>query len=273
MAPPSNSCLDTPVLSRQALAPRQPGVYLKVKALGDYLIALILCVPALPLLLLAALLVKCTSRGPIFYSQMRLGRHGKPYRIYKIRTMRHNCEKESGPTWSGKGDPRVTPVGWFLRKTHLDELPQLVNVLRGDMSLVGPRPERPEIIPTLERVIPKYRERLQVRPGVTGLAQVQLPADTDFESVRRKLLYDMYYIDNLGLWLDLRLICCTALKMFGIPFRVQRWIFWVPSARQVEPPPPPLTPEVETESVSGDEEAPSSCTDPMERTSPQAARL
>src|SRR5205823_10851019 len=158
------------------------------------------------------------SRGPVFYSQTRLGRGGRPFRIYKIRTMVHNCERQSGARWCTSGDPRITPVGRFLRATHLDELPQLWNVLRGDMSLIGPRPERPEIIAALERAIPRYHDRLLVRPGLSGLAQVQLPADTDLHSVRRKLAYDLYYVEQLGAWLDLRLALATALYLLRVPF-------------------------------------------------------
>src|SRR5205823_316253 len=112
--------------------------------------------------------------------------------------------------WSIPGDPRVTLIGQVLRRTHLDELPQLLNVLRGDMSLIGPRPERPEFLPELEAAFPRYRDRLAVRPGVTGLAQVQLPADSDLDSVREKLRHDLYYIQHLGPWLDLRILICTA---------------------------------------------------------------
>ena len=137
----------------------------------------------------AAIVVKLTSRGPAFYTQIRLGQDGRAYAIYKLRTMTHDCEKLSGPQWSKKGDCRVTAVGRLLRRSHLDELPQLWNVLRGEMSLIGPRPERPEFVPRLERSLPHYRARLHVRPGVTGLAQVQLPPDTDLGSVRRKLAY------------------------------------------------------------------------------------
>ena len=125
-------------------------------------------------------------------------------------------------------------VGAFLRKTHLDELPQLWNVLRGDMSLVGPRPERPEFTPALERALPHYRDRLAVRPGVTGLAQVQLPPDTDLESVRRKLAYDLYYIRHLNGWLDCRLVACTAARMVGVPYHwLYRW-FSLPSKTRIE---------------------------------------
>jgi hypothetical protein len=122
----------------------------------------------------------------------------------------------------------VTRLGRILRRTHLDELPQLWNILRGEMSLVGPRPERPEFVPALERAIPRYRERLAVRPGVTGLAQVQLPADTDLESVKRKLQYDLCYVERCGLWLDLRIFLATALKMAGVSFAALARIFFLP---------------------------------------------
>jgi len=192
-----------------------------IKAGMDFVLALVLLVLVLPLLALAALLVKLASRGPAFYSQVRLGRGGKPYRIYKLRTMFHECEKLSGARWSRPGDSRVTPVGRFLRGTHLDELPQLWNVLRGEMSLVGPRPERPEFVPELERAIPDYRDRLLVRPGITGLAQVWLPPDTDLNSVHRKLRYDLYYVRHLGFWLDVRLVGFTALQFLGVPRSVR----------------------------------------------------
>jgi lipopolysaccharide/colanic/teichoic acid biosynthesis glycosyltransferase len=156
------------------------------------------------------------------------------FTILKIRTMIHNCESLTGPRWSMPGDPRITPVGWLLRKTHLDELPQLLNVLRGEMSLIGPRPERPEFVPELERAFPAYRQRLNVRPGVTGLAQVQLPPDTDLESVRRKLAHDLYYIRRLSPLLDLRLLLCTAFYALGVPFRVLSRMLGVPASSDIE---------------------------------------
>jgi lipopolysaccharide/colanic/teichoic acid biosynthesis glycosyltransferase len=192
------------------------GWYLSCKIYVDFIFALALFVLTLPVMAVAALLVKLTSRGPAFYWQTRIGRNGKPFILYKLRTMRHDCESLTGAQWCKPGDPRITPLGRFLRKTHIDELPQLWNVLRGEMSLVGPRPERPEFIPQLEQVIPHYRDRLLVRPGVTGLAQVQLPPDTDMESVRRKLAYDLYYVRRLGLWLDLRILLCTVLYVSGV---------------------------------------------------------
>ncbi len=188
-----------------------------VKRVVDVFLALALSIIAAPIILLAALAVRLTSRGPGIYTQTRLGEGGRPFTIYKIRTMVHNCESLTGPRWAMPGDPRVTPVGALLRATHIDELPQLWNVLKGDMSMIGPRPERPEIAEKLSRLIPRYDERLAVRPGITGLAQIQLPPDTDIDSVERKLVLDLAYIEYIGPWLDLKIVACTALKMFGIP--------------------------------------------------------
>jgi lipopolysaccharide/colanic/teichoic acid biosynthesis glycosyltransferase len=222
-------------LARAAIyAPPPRPVYEAMKAGGEWLFAALLIVLAAPILLLTALAVKLTSRGPILYSQTRVGKNGKLFTLYKVRSMLHECEKDSGARWSTPGDSRITRIGAFLRKTHLDELPQLWNVLRGDMSLVGPRPERPEFTPALERAIPHYRDRLAVRPGVTGLAQVQLPADTDLNSVRRKLAYDLYYIRYRSIWLDLRLIACTAVHMAGVPYRALCLLFVMPHRETVE---------------------------------------
>jgi lipopolysaccharide/colanic/teichoic acid biosynthesis glycosyltransferase len=209
-----------------------PRWYRRVKPALDFLLALVLLILTAPLLGLAALLVKLTSRGPAFYSQTRLGLDGRPFAIYKLRSMYEDCEKTSGARWSVRGDPRVTPIGWLLRVTHLDELPQLWNVLRGEMSLIGPRPERPEFVPRLERALPRYRERLRVRPGLTGLAQVQLPPDSDLDSVRRKLDHDLYYVARLGLWLDLRILFSTVLHVLKLPFSFTR--LFVPGGAAVE---------------------------------------
>lgn len=216
----------SPHVSTETLLATKP--YLTVKACADFLVALVLLVLTAPLMLLAIVLIKISSRGPVIYSQTRLGKNGKPFTIYKLRTMYHECESLTGATWSMPGDSRITPVGRWLRKTHLDELPQLWNILRGDMSLVGPRPERPEFVPQLEKAIPHYRERMLVRPGVTGLAQVQLPPDTDLNSVRTKLAYDLHYVRNVSLWLDLRISLATAFKMVSIPFHWIRRFFLFP---------------------------------------------
>jgi lipopolysaccharide/colanic/teichoic acid biosynthesis glycosyltransferase len=208
--------------------------YLRCKVVLDLLAAAFLLVLTSPLILACALLVKLTSSGPAIYSQVRLGRRGRPYTIFKLRTMAHNCERKSGVRWATADDPRVTLLGRFLRKTHLDELPQLWNVLKGDMSLVGPRPERPEFIPSLEQAIPHYCQRLLVRPGVTGLAQIHLPPDTGLESVRRKVAYDLFYVRQAGLWLDLRIIACTAFQVLGTPVSFLRKLFLMPSVEAIE---------------------------------------
>jgi len=226
--------LERPVHPRPIGFIRHPW-YISAKTGLDCLGALALLVFALPIIGFAAVLIKLTSRGPVFYTQTRVGQYGQLFTIIKLRTMVDKCESLTGPRWSIPGDPRITPLGQFLRATHLDELPQLFNVLRGDMSLIGPRPERPEFLPNLERSLPGYRDRLLIRPGVTGLAQVQLPADTDLESVRRKLRYDLYYVERANPWLDVRILLCTGLHALGVPFRIAGTIFGVPGSQTVEP--------------------------------------
>lgn len=189
----------------------------------DLLVAVPAAIVSLPIVLVAGLVVKLTSRGPMLYTQDRAGLGEKPFRIYKIRTMKHNCEAASGARWSTRGDSRITPVGRILRKLHLDELPQLWNVFFGQMSMVGPRPERPEILSDLEPSIPQVRSRCQVRPGVTGLAQIQQPPDATHDCFRRKLAYDRHYIRSRGLMTDLRILFGTALYLAGLPYaRVRR---------------------------------------------------
>lgn len=212
--------------------PVPTGLYPHLKYATDRVAALMLLVLTLPVMLLAMLLVKLTSRGPIIYQQTRLGLGGKPFTIYKIRTMTRDAER-NGACWSLPGDSRVTWIGRWLRATHLDELPQLWNILRGDMSLVGPRPERPEFVPHLEQAISGYRERLRVRPGLTGLAQVQLPPDTDLNSVRKKLAYDVYYVSQATWWLDARICWATALGMMGVSFSWLRILFRFPAFSKV----------------------------------------
>ncbi len=213
---------DTPV----ALPPAT-GWYAPMKPSIDYLLALAIAVPALPVVGVCYALVRLTSPGPGFYHQTRSGLRGRPYRILKLRTMGHDCEATTGIQWSQKGDLRVTPLGKFLRGSHLDELPQLFNVLRGEMSLVGPRPERPEVIAAkgLAKQVPGYARRLDVKPGVTGFAQLQLAADSDLTSVRHKVAYDLYYVANQSLLLDLRLILATAAKTAGVPMPWLRRLF------------------------------------------------
>jgi lipopolysaccharide/colanic/teichoic acid biosynthesis glycosyltransferase len=221
-------------VGREPVRPLRHRWYLSCKRAADFLLAALLTVPAVPLVLLAALLVKLTSRGPAFYTQTRVGEDGRLFSIWKLRSMIHNCESLTGPRWSMPGDPRVTRVGAFLRASHLDELPQLLNVLRGEMSLIGPRPERPEFVPELERELPGYWQRLMVRPGVTGLAQVQLPPDSDLTSVRNKLAHDLYYIRHLSPWLDARLLVCTVFYAVGLPFGIAGRLLGIPDSAAVE---------------------------------------
>jgi lipopolysaccharide/colanic/teichoic acid biosynthesis glycosyltransferase len=221
-------------VGREPVRPLRHRWYLSCKYVADFVLAALLTIPAVPLILVAALLVRLTSRGPAFYTQTRVGEDGRLFTIWKIRSMIHNCESLTGPRWSMPGDPRVTRVGAFLRASHLDELPQLLNVLRGEMSLIGPRPERPEFVPELERALPGYWQRLTVRPGVTGLAQVQLPPDSDLTSVRRKLAHDLYYIRHLSPWLDLRLLFCTAFHAVALPFGVAGKLLGIPDGPTVE---------------------------------------
>jgi len=181
----------------------------KVKRLFDIVASITGMVLSLPLLLLAMLAVKLSSPGPVFYRQARSGRFGRLVMVMKLRTMRVDAEK-SGPVWSGENDPRVTPVGRFLRKYRIDEIPQFLHVLAGQMSFVGPRPERPEMIEKLAAAIPYYQERLMVQPGITGWAQVNYPYGSTVEDARRKLEYDLYYMKNMSLFLDLFILLDTV---------------------------------------------------------------
>jgi lipopolysaccharide/colanic/teichoic acid biosynthesis glycosyltransferase len=190
------------------------SAYLVLKFVVEWLLSLLMLVILSPVLLLLGALVRATSRGPALYAQTRLGLGGRRYRIYKLRTMVHDAESATGPVWASlSGDARVTPLGRVLRSTHLDELPQLWNVLRGEMGLIGPRPERPEIAGRIERKVPGYGGRLAVRPGVTGLAQMLLPADDPSDptlsGVGRKLAMDLYYVSHAGAGLDLRIAAAT----------------------------------------------------------------
>jgi lipopolysaccharide/colanic/teichoic acid biosynthesis glycosyltransferase len=187
-----------------------------LKVALEFVLAAVILVGTGPIVAMALLLVRLTSRGPVIYSQKRLGLEGEVFTIYKIRSMYQNSEP-AGPRWSLPGDPRVTPVGRLLRWSHVDELPQMINVLRGEMSLIGPRPERPEIVADLERDLPEYRRRLLVRPGLTGLAQVLQPPDADLAMVRRKLDLDLSYLDDWSLWLDVRIVLATVLHLLNVP--------------------------------------------------------
>ena len=193
------------------------GWYFRAKEVVDRLLAVLLLVPALPMIAVLVIAVRMSSRGPGVYQQVRVGKRGRIFTMYKLRSMRIDAEAKSGPTWSASGaDPRVTRLGFWLRRLHLDELPQLINVVWGEMALVGPRPERPEFVKVLAEQIPGYEDRLAILPGITGLAQINLPPDSDLDSVRRKLILDLEYIEAAGSWLDARIMFCTVLRMLWI---------------------------------------------------------
>ncbi len=179
------------------------------KRVSDLLAAAAGLALALPFLPLAALLIKADSPGPVFFYQTRTGLGGRPFTLIKLRTMRADAERATGACWAGRNDSRVTRVGRFLRKTRLDELPQLVNVLFGHMSLIGPRPERPEFIRELEKSIPFYPERHCVKPGITGWAQVRYRYGASAEDALEKLRFDLYYIKNQSFLLDMEIILRT----------------------------------------------------------------
>jgi exopolysaccharide biosynthesis polyprenyl glycosylphosphotransferase len=162
-------------------------------------IGLAVCLPFIPLIILA---VRLSSPGPILFRQTRVGRRGRPFTVLKFRTMSQDAE-DQGAVWATKNDPRVTPVGRFMRQTRLDEIPQLWNVLRGEMGFVGPRPERPEFVQWLSSEVPFYDLRHMIRPGITGWAQVRYRYGASLEETKHKLEYDLYYIKHLSLGLDL----------------------------------------------------------------------
>jgi lipopolysaccharide/colanic/teichoic acid biosynthesis glycosyltransferase len=171
---------------------------------------------AAPVLAVVAALIKLDSAGPVFYGQDRVGRGGRTFRLYKLRTMHKDAEKVSGPVWAISRDPRVTRVGAFLRKARLDELPQVFAVLRGEMSFVGPRPERPFFVQQLKTQIPFYGLREAVKPGITGWAQIRYPYGSSVEDARSKLEYDLYYVQHQSLFLDLAICFHTAkIVLFG----------------------------------------------------------
>ena len=181
------------------------------KRLIDITAAAVGLVIAGPIMVLVAALIRLTSPGAVLYHQQRVGQHGRIFTLHKFRSMWADAEKATGPVWASKeGDTRVTSVGRFLRRSRLDELPQLWNVLKGDMSLVGPRPERPEFVAELTRQIPFYRQRHIVRPGLTGWAQVRYTYGASVEDALQKLQYDLFYIKNLSLALDVFIILDTV---------------------------------------------------------------
>ena len=183
-----------------------------IKRILDILGALFGIIITSPIMIVVALLVKITSKGPVLFKQERVGYHGKNFYMYKFRSMRVQTEKEEKQGWTTKGDPRVTPIGRFIRKTSIDELPQLFNILIGDMSLVGPRPERPQFVDKFREEIPRYMVKHQVRPGLTGWAQVNgLRGDT---SIKKRIEFDLYYIENWTFFFDIKIIIMTFFTGF-----------------------------------------------------------
>ena len=173
----------------------------------------ILFVGFLPLMLLCAAMIKISDpAGPVLFRQVRVGLNGRLFTIYKLRTMFVDAEAHGRAVRAGEDDPRIIPICRWMRQGHVDELPQLFNILRGEMSLVGPRPERPELFEELSREMPDFEDRLAVKPGLTGLAQIKNGYDTDVESVRRKLAFDLEYIQHMSLGMELRLLFSTVAK-------------------------------------------------------------
>ena len=218
---------------------REPGhapqemPYRFFKRVLDIVVSATALILLLPLMLIIAIAIPLESRGPIIYSQERVGKNrrrrpprsmnggerrrlpacGEVFRIYKFRSMVTDAERGTGAVWATSRDPRITRLGQFLRRTHLDELPQFINVLRGEMSVVGPRPERPEIVERLVPQIPGYADRSSVLPGITGLAQVAHCYDSSLQTAARKLQYDLYYIRYASLLLDVKIMAATMLVM------------------------------------------------------------
>ncbi|MFH1593621.1 MAG: sugar transferase [Candidatus Omnitrophota bacterium] len=181
------------------------------KRVFDTIVAGIGVVVAAPAIALTAIVIKTVSKGPVFFKQERVGWGGRVFYIYKLRTMMVDAEKETGPVWAREDDPRFIRFGKIIRKLHLDELPQLYNVLKGEMSIVGPRPERPIFVKQLSADIKEYRKRLGVKPGITGLAQVWHKYDETLEDVKKKIKYDLLYIRKMCLMVDIRILFRTVI--------------------------------------------------------------
>ena len=194
----------------EVLPEPMPAWERRTKRIADVVVSAVVLAVGAPLWLALGALVRATSAGPAIYRQTRVGRHGRPFTMLKFRTMVEDAERHTGPVWAAQRDDRVTPVGRWLRKLRLDEIPQLWNVLLGHMSLVGPRPERPYFVDQLTDRIPLYSRRHRVQPGVTGLAQVKWRYDTDLDDVRQKLKYDLFYIETMSLGLDAKILLRTV---------------------------------------------------------------
>jgi exopolysaccharide biosynthesis polyprenyl glycosylphosphotransferase len=186
-----------------------------VKRLMDIAFSLAVIILCLPFFLIIAAAIKLDSEGPVFYLQERIGYRGRCFKLLKFRSMVKDAEKYTGPVWAGKNDTRITRIGKIIRKTRLDELPQVYNILKGDMSIVGPRPEREFFVEQLKKKIPYYSLRLKVKPGLTGWAQIKHNYDRTLDDVREKLKYDLYYIENMSLNMDFKIIIATIFVVLG----------------------------------------------------------
>ncbi|NLG17543.1 MAG: sugar transferase [Fibrobacter sp.] len=193
------------------LQDHMPAWEAQIKRLMDISVAFSVLAIGAPFWLILAAIIRFSSSGPAVYKQIRVGRNGRNFTMYKFRSMYSDAEKYSGPQWASEDDPRITPVGRFIRKTRLDEIPQFINVLKGEMSLVGPRPERPFFVEQLKKEIPWYVRRIKMKPGITGWAQVKHKYDASIEDVKQKVIYDLYYFENMSLNLDLKILLRTFL--------------------------------------------------------------
>lgn len=189
----------------------QEGLYQLTKRSMDLSIALVLLLILSPIIILAALIIRLTSVGPAIFTQKRMTKNGEIFKIYKLRTMHRNFDDKETFLWTQTNDSRITKFGKLLRKTRIDELPQLINVIKGEMSLIGPRPERPELTELLESHFPDFKKRLQVKAGISGLAQVTDGYANDFQTYKNKLDLDLEYINNQGYFLDLKIALKTIL--------------------------------------------------------------
>jgi exopolysaccharide biosynthesis polyprenyl glycosylphosphotransferase len=199
---------DLPLLELKLDPPSE--IYTRIKRTTDVGLAILTLLTVSPVMMATAMIIKATSKGPVFYSQIRVGLGGEHFRIYKFRSMIDDAEAKTGPVLASKTDPRITSIGRFMRKTRIDELPQLLNILKGDMSFVGPRPERPEFVEKFEAKMPWYKERSRIKPGVTGLAQIRGYYSSSAET---KLKYDLAYLSNQGLLLDAKILARTLKTM------------------------------------------------------------
>jgi sugar transferase (PEP-CTERM system associated) len=224
-----------------------------IKSLVDTILAVLGVCLSLPLMVLIGLLTKLDSAGPVFFRQERVGENGRIFTLFKFRTMVADAEKDTGPVWAQNVDPRVTRLGRVLRRTGMDEIPQLLNVLKGDMSFVGPRPERPHFVAALQEKIPYYSQRLAVKPGITGWAQVRYGYGATIEDAVEKLQYDLYYIKNISIFLDLLIVLSTIHKVLFARVAVQ-------SSPEEEPWFPLLQPGAQSHDLSNIPEASVSAT-------------